>query len=408
MSNVHSHAFQRAMAGLAELRGHPTDDFWTWREEMYRLVTRLEPADVGAIAQHLYIEMLRHGYTAVGEFHYLHRDRGGVPYENRVEMADRIFEAAQAAGIALTFMPVLYAHGGFGHRVLSPAQRRFESDPELICALLEEVRGFYLPDPLLRLGVAPHSVRAVDALLLTEMVAGATRIDASMPIHMHVSEQQREVAECVDTHGTTPFAWIRDLVPVDSRWCLIHATHLTQLEMRDAAPLGAVAGLCPTTEANLGDGIFSLPSWLELHGRWAIGGDSHVGVDPFAELRALEYSQRLVSRIRNVAATEEAPDVPANLWRGAAAGGAQAIAQPIGVLEPGRRADLVVLDGDDTDFTGLAASAALGVAMFSGNRNRVRDVYVGGREAVIDGHHAGEEDAAASFGKALARLRSAP
>jgi len=408
MSNVHSHAFQRAMAGLAEFRGHPTDDFWTWREEMYRLVTLLEPDDVGAIARHLYIEMLRHGYTAVGEFHYLHRDRAGKPYENRAEMADRIFEAAQATGIALTFLPVLYAHGGFGHRMLSPAQKRFQSDPAFILGLLEEVRGFYLPDPRLRLGVAPHSVRAVDALLLTEMVEEATRLDPGMPIHMHVSEQQREVAECVDTHGTTPLDWIRDLVAVDSRWCLIHATHLTQIEMRAAAPAGAVAGLCPTTEANLGDGIFSLASWLELGGRWAIGGDSHVGVDPFAELRALEYSQRLVSRTRNVTADEEAPDVPANLWRGAAVGGGQAIAQPIGALEAGRRADLVVLDGDDLDFTGLAAPAMLGVAMFSGNRNRVRDVYVAGKATVIEGRQAGEEEAAASFGKALARLRSAP
>jgi len=408
MSNVHSHAFQRAMAGLAEFRGHPTDDFWTWREEMYRLVTRLEPDDVEAIARHLYIEMLRHGYTAVGEFHYLHRDRQGKPYGNRAEMADRIFEAARASGIALTFMPVLYAHGGFGHRALSPAQRRFESDPAFIAGLLEEARGFYLPDPLLRLGVAPHSVRAVDALLLTEMVDAATRFDASMPIHMHVSEQQREVSECVDTHGATPLAWIRDLVPVDARWCLIHATHLTQIEMRGAAPLGAVAGLCPTTEANLGDGIFSLASWQELDGRWAIGGDSHVGVDPFQELRALEYSQRLVSRVRNVAASEESPDVPANLWNGAASGGAQAIAQPTGALAPGRRADLVVLDGGDLDFMGLAAPAMLGVAMFSGNRNRVCDVYVGGREAVTAGRHPGEDEAGASFGKALARLRAAP
>ncbi|HSS27817.1 MAG TPA: formimidoylglutamate deiminase [Usitatibacter sp.] len=408
MSNVHSHAFQRAMAGLAEFRGHPTDDFWTWREEMYRLVTLLEPDDVDAIARHLYIELLRHGYTAVGEFHYLHRDRAGKPYENRAEMADRIFEAAQASGIALTFLPVLYAHGGFGHRMLSPAQKRFESDPAFILGILEEARALYLPDPRLRVGVAPHSVRAVDALLLTEMVEGATRLDPAMPIHMHVSEQQKEVAECVDTHGTTPLDWIRDLVPVDSRWCLIHATHLTQIEMRAAAPLGAVAGLCPTTEANLGDGIFSLASWRELEGRWSIGGDSHVGVDPFAELRALEYSQRLVSRIRNVTADEEAPDVPANLWRGAAAGGAQAIAQPIGTLEAGKRADLVVLDGNDLDFTGLAAPAMLGVAMFSGNRNRVRDVHVAGRAIISDGHHALEDEAAASFGKALARLRSAP
>jgi len=408
MSNVHSHAFQRAMAGLAEFRGHPTDDFWTWREEMYRLVTRLDPDDVEDVARYLYIEMLRHGYTAVGEFHYLHRDRDGRPYANPSEMGERIVCAARDSGIALTMLPVLYAHGGFGHRVLSPAQRRFASDPAFVCGLVEEFRTFHLPDPVLRVGIAPHSVRAVDALLLTELIESADRIDAEMPVHMHVSEQMREVAECIETHGTTPLAWIRDLVPVDSRWCFIHATHLTQLEMRALAPLGSSVGLCPTTEANLGDGIFDFTPWMEMHGRWSIGGDSHVGVDPFAELRALEYSQRLRQRVRNVAVDEEAPDVAANLWSQAAQGGAHAIGQPAGAIAPGRRADLVVLDGAALDFTALRAPAMLGVATFSGNRNRVRDVYVAGREVVAGGRHSEEERAGASFGKTLAKLRATP
>jgi formimidoylglutamate deiminase len=408
IANVHSHAFQRAMAGLAEFRGHPTDDFWTWREEMYRLVTRLTPEDVEAIARHLHVEMLKHGYTTVAEFHYLHHDRDAKPYADRAEMSHRIVSAARASGIALTFLPVLYAHGGFGHRILSPAQRRFGGDPGFIVELLRELADFYLPNPLLRFGVAPHSARAVDALMLTELVAAAERLDATMPIHMHVSEQVGEVTECIETHGVTPLAWVADLVPLDARWCFIHATHLTQLEMRRLAATGASVGLCPVTEANLGDGIFEFLPWFEARAPWAIGGDSHVCVSPFEELRALEYSQRLRHRVRNVASDEEAPDVPANLWRGAARGGAQASGQPSGEIAPGRRADLVVLDGADLDFEGLGAPAMLGVALFSGSVNRVRDVLVAGRAVVEQGRHSDEESAAQAFRAALKRLRAAP
>lgn len=407
MANVHSHAFQRAMAGLAEFRGHPTDDFWTWREEMYRLVTRLDPDDVEAIARHLYIELLRNGYTSVAEFHYLHHDRDGKPYADRAEMANRIVAAAGNSGIGLTLLPVLYAYGGFGHKPLSPAQRRFSSDPEYVMALVEEISTFSLPDPMLRLGIAPHSVRAVDALMLTELVASATQFDETMPVHMHVSEQVGEVAECMETHGATPLAWIRDLVEVDGRWCLIHATHLTQLEMRSLEQSGAVAGLCPVTEANLGDGTFEFVPWFEARQPWAIGGDSHVSVSPFEELRALEYSQRLRYRARNIVADESMPDVGANLWLGAAAGGAQAISQPTGSIDVGRRADFVVLDGNDVDFAGLDGAQCLGVALFSGNSNRVRDVYVGGEHVIREGHHPNEAPAAASFRNALERLRAA-
>ena len=274
--------------------------------------------------------------------------------------------------------------------------------------ILRSIADFHLPAPLLRLGVAPHSARAVDALLLTEMVDSANRIDHTMPIHMHVSEQTGEVAECLQTHGVTPLQWISDLVPIDARWCLIHATHLTALEMRKASATGAAVGLCPMTEANLGDGIFDFVPWFESRAPWGIGGDSHVSVSPFEELRQLECSQRLRLRVRNVAADEAAPDVPANLWLGAAAGGARAVGHPVGAIAPGLRADLVVLEGDDVDFEGLPASSRLGVAIFSGNSNRVRDVYVGGRIVVEEGRHAAEEDASAAFRRALSRLRSAP
>jgi len=406
MPNVHSHSFQRAMAGMAEMRGHPTDDFWTWREEMYRLVRRLEPEDIEAITAHLYIEMLKHGYTSVAEFHYLHNDRDGNPYEDRAELANAIVTGASASGIALTLLPVLYAHGGFGHKVMSPAQKRFRNDPAGIVDLLRELARWHLPSPLLRFGIAPHSARAIDALLLTEMVDAATSLDPTMPIHMHVSEQVGEVAECIATHGTTPLAWIADLVQLDSRWTLIHSTHLTALEMRTASRAGACLGLCPVTEANLGDGIFDFVPWFEMGGTWGIGGDSHVSVSPMEELRQLEYSQRLRLRVRNVASEEDRPDVAANLWNGAAQGGAQAIGQPVGAIVPGRRADLVVLDGEDVDFEGLAAAARLGVAMFSGSANRVRDVLVAGRPVIDNGAHPDEDYARAAFRDALKRLRA--
>ncbi len=222
---------------------------------------------------------------------------------------------------------------------------------------------------------------------------------------MHISEQVGEVTECIETHGTTPFAWVADLVPIDARWCFIHATHLTQVEMRSLARTGACIGLCPMTEANLGDGIFEFVPWFEARAPWSIGGDSHVAVSPFEELRALEYSQRLRHRVRNVVSDEEAPDVPANLWQGAAKGGARACGHPAGEIAVGRRADLVVLDGGDLDFEGLAARDMLGVAVFSGNSNRVRDVFVGGAPVVRQGRHGAEEAAAQGFRAALARLR---
>jgi len=408
MANVHSHAFQRAMAGLAEFRGHPTDDFWTWREEMYRLVRLLEPEDVEAVARHLYVEMLEHGYTSVGEFHYIHNDRDGKRYADRAEMSNRIIAAAGEAGIALTLMPVLYAHGGFGHKPLSPAQRRFGGDPQFVIELARELRDFHLPHPSLRIGVAPHSVRAVDALMLTELVETATRMDAGMPIHMHLSEQTGEVAECAATHGTTPFDWVSDLVDVDERWCFIHSTHLTQLEMRKLLGTGAAVGLCPVTEANLGDGIFEFEPWFEARAPWCIGGDSHVSVSPFEELRALEYSQRLSKRVRNVAASEEFPDVAANLWRDAAQGGARVLAQPAGTIEPGRRADFVVLDASTADFESLAAPAILGVAMFGGNSQRVSDVFMGGAHVVTQGRHPRKQETQDGYRAALRRLRSTP
>lgn len=405
MPNLHSHAFQRAMAGLAEVRGHPTDDFWTWRETMYRLVSHLGPEDIAAIATHLYVEMLRAGYTCVAEFHYLHNDPQGRPYADRAELARRVIDAGRSSGIAMTLLPVLYVHGGFGHRPLDAAQRRFGGDAASVAALLRDLADEHRGEPLLAFGVAPHSARAVDALQLTEIVQAMEGIDATAPIHIHASEQTGEVSECLATHGVTPIEWIMDLVPVDRRWCFVHATHATRAERDRLRGAGAVVGLCPTTEANLGDGIFPLAEHFAAGGRWGLGGDSHVSRSPFAELRALEYSQRLARRERNVVASEEAPDVAANLWLGACAGGAQALGQPVGMLAPGRRADLVVLDGDDVDFEALDARACLAAAIFSGEQPRVRDVLVAGNPVVLEGVHPEAERARADYRRALRRLR---
>ncbi len=406
MANVHSHAFQRAMAGLAERRGHPTDDFWTWREAMYDLVARVGPEDVEAIAEQLYIEMLKHGYTAVAEFHYLHRDRNGERYADPATLAERIVAAADSSGIALTLLPVLYAYGGFGGWPLRGGQRRFASDVASIAALLRrQTPGSDAGVRPLRLGVAPHSVRAIDAMLLTDLVAAIREIDDSMPIHMHLSEQAREVAECRATHGVTPFDWVSGIVDVDRRWCFIHSTHLTPKEAEGIAARDATIGLCPTTEANLGDGIFDFSAWFARGAAWAIGGDSHVSVSPFEELCALESSQRLRLRVRNVASSEAAPDVATNLWAAAARGGARAVGQPTGELAPGRRADLVVLDGASIDFERLSGADSLSVAVFAGNANRVRDVFIAGRKVVDAGHHAREDAAARNYRAALKRLR---
>ena len=406
MPNIHSHAFQRAMAGLAEARGHPTDTFWTWREEMYKLVLTLTPEDIEAIAGQLYIEMLKHGYTSVAEFHYLHHQEDGTPYADPAELSHRIIAAAKLTGIALTHLPVLYAYGGFGHKPLGPAQRRFAGSAESIARLTGDLVRGYAGTPDLRFGLAPHSVRAVDALMLQEAVAAMDGIDATAPLHMHASEQVGEVEECRATHGVTPLEWICAIVPVDRRWCFIHSTHITLTERDRVIEAGATAGLCPMTEANLGDGIFPFVDWMARDGNWAIGGDSHVSVSPFEELRQLEYSQRLATLNRNVAATGNAPEVASNLWSAAAAGGARALKRNAGRIVVGTRADLVVLDGDDIDFTGLTAPRQLAVAMFSGNANRVSDVFVSGRRIVKERFHAAENGARDRFTAALGRLRA--
>ena len=396
MANLHSHAFQRAMAGLTETRGSPLDDFWSWRELMYRFVERITPEQAQAIARHLYIEMLRNGYTAVAEFHYVHNDAQGRPYAGRGEMLRRHLEAAREAQIAITLLPSLYAWSDFGAKPLQPRQKRFRSDASGVLNLVETARGWAANDPDACVGVSPHSLRAADPGGLRELVAGITAIDPGAPIHIHAAEQTKEVDDCLAWSGKRPVEWLLDNMPVDARWCLVHATHLEPGETRALAASRAIAGLCPTTEGNLGDGIFALAEYREAGGRYGIGGDSHVSRDPAEELRLLEYFQRVTKRKRNIVTSEQSLSVGTTLWREAAAGGAQALGRRMGAIAPGLRADLVILDP--------VAGDPLNALIFSGERNIVRDVMVGGRWVVRDGHHRSADDAHSNYNRVLKEL----
>ena len=390
MANLHSHAFQRAMAGLTEMRGPAQDDFWTWRELMYRFVERVTPQQAKAIATQLYVEMLAHGYTAVAEFHYVHHPAG---------MLLTHLEAAGDTGIAFTLLPSLYSWSGFGGRPLQPRQKRFSSDVKLILAAVEAAQAHVTSD--VKVGVAPHSLRAADPLALKELAAAVPR-DA--PIHIHAAEQTREVEECNAALGKRPVEWLLSEMHVDERWCVVHAIHMTQEETEALARSRAVAGLCPSTEGSLGDGIFPLVAYRAAGGRYGIGGDSHVSRDPAEELRLLEYFQRVSARKRNLVASEQIPAVGTTLWLEAAAGGAQALGRRMGAVAAGMRADLVVLDEEHLDLAGRRGDAIANALVFSGARGLVRDVMVAGKWVMRDGAHPKAQAAASAYKQAIGQL----
>jgi len=399
MPNVHSHAFQRALAGLTERGGPSADNFWTWRTEMYRFLERIGPDDQEAVAAQLYLELLKAGYTAVGEFHYLHHDPAGRPYADAGEMAIRIRAAAAAAGIRLTLLPVFYAHSDFGGSAPMPAQRRFIHDTGSFLRLVDALADRKWQ----RLGIAPHSLRAVTPGELDEIVAFTrTRLDGA-PIHIHAAEQVKEVDDCIAWSGARPVEWLLEHAPIDAQWCIVHATHVTPEETRNLAATGAVVGLCPSTEADLGDGVFPTVAYLAAGGRLGIGGDSHVGVDPFLELRLVEATQRLALRKRNVLA-RDGESSGLVLYQTALAGGAQALSQPVGAIAVGSRADLVVLNGDDPALVEHAAQDVLDAAIFGPGRQIVRDVMVAGRWVIGEGHHADEEAILVRYRHTMKRL----
>lgn len=400
LPNLHCHAFQRGMAGLGERRGPAHDSFWTWREAMYRFLDRLQPDDVEAIAAFAYMEMLERGFTAVGEFHYLHHDTDGAPYADIAEMAVRIAAASQTAGIGLTLLPCLYAYGGFGGAAPVPGQRRFLNAPDRFAKLLERSRQVVSAVPRATIGVAPHSLRAVTPDTLRAIVE-ASPIG---PIHIHVAEQQKEVDDCVAWCGTRPVAWLLDNMPVDDRWCAIHATHMLPDETKRLAATGAVAGLCPLTESSLGDGIFDGPGWLAASGCYGVGTDSNIDIDAAGELRQLEYAQRLAARARNVMTLAEGQSTGRALFGMALAGGAQALQRPMGALAPGRHADIVVLDAAHPDLGARDGNRQLDAWIFVAGRAAVTDVFAGGAHVVAQGRHRHREQLTVNYRAVIARL----
>jgi formimidoylglutamate deiminase len=395
MPNLHSHAFQRAMAGLAERRGPGDDSFWTWRETMYGFASRIGPDALRAVAAQLYVEMLKAGYTHVCEFHYLHNAPDGAPYADPAAMSRAIVEAARDAGIGLTLLPVLYMTGGFDERPLSDRQKRFGLSIDAYLGLVESLVA--LESDAVHVGVALHSLRAVPEAAMREVLAAPLLRDRV--VHIHIAEQIGEVQDCLGIRGARPVQWLFDHADVDARWCLVHATHLDDSEMRAIAQSGAVAGLCPTTEANLGDGLFPLANYLDADGVLGIGSDSHISVSPVEELRWLEYGQRLVARHRNIAARKPGASVGETLWAAALRGGRQAS----GLREDMSR-DVIVLDDASPLLAARAEGSVLDTFLFAGNTPLVRDVMAGGEWVVREFRHKDEDRIAADYRAAVEAL----
>lgn len=407
IANLHSHAFQRAMAGLAERRNVPgtdagtriaqTDSFWTWRDTMYRFASRFDPGTLLAVASQLYAEMLEAGYTAVCEFHYLHHAPDGAPYPEPTAMSDALIEAARRTGIRLTLLPVLYMSGGFDGRPLSERQRRFGHDIEGYLRLFEALHARQ-QDPScegrLQVGCALHSLRAVPPDAMRTVLSA---LPGEARIHVHIAEQTAEVDECVALRGARPVAWLLANAQVDMRWTLVHATHLDDDEIAGIARSGATVAICPTTEANLGDGLFPLRPYLDAGGAWGIGSDSHISVSPVEELRWLEYGQRLLTRRRNIAVAEDLASVGETLLRGVVASAAAATGFADGD-------DHVVLDADAPILAGATRDDVVDRWIFGGNRNVVHEVQVAGRQVVGEGRHRDGEAIAAGYREAMVRL----
>ena len=382
--NVHSHAFQRAMAGLTEGRGpKQNDSFWTWRQLMFRFLDRLSPEDIEAIAAFVHMEMLEAGYATSVEFHYLHHQPGGMPYDNLAETAHRITAAASASGIGLTLLPVHYQFGGCDQRPLTTGQIRFGNDFDQFSRLFRGAQDAIalLPDDS-EIGLAPHSLRAVAPQDLVRLVELADR----RPIHMHLAEQQAEVQEVLAAWGQRPVEWVLGNMDVNEQWCMIHCTQMLAHEIKDLAQSGAVAGLCPMTESSLGDGIFSAVGWFEHGGKIAIGSDSNIRISLSEELRTLEYSQRLRDHSRAALATEE-KSTARRLFDEMLVGGAQAAGRECGKIEIGAWADLLALNGRHIDLEGRTGDMVLDCYIFAGDDRMVADVWSAGRHLVQNGHH---------------------
>src|SRR5579862_1750359 len=407
LPNLHSHAFQRALAGLTERRGPREDSFWSWRELMYRFVGNLGPEELEAISALAFMEMLEAGFTRVGEFHYLHHDRDGEAFANPAELAVRIAAAAAESGIGLTLLPVFYAHSGFGGAAPTPRQRRFITDPHAFARLVEGCRRAVSSLSGAAVGIAPHSLRAVTP----DELAAVLPLAQGGVIHIHIAEQIREVEECLAWSGRRPIEWLLENVHVDERWCLVHATHADDAELSAVAARGAVAGLCPLTEANLGDGIFPGATFLAQGGRIGVGSDSNILTDAAGELCMLEYSQRLALQARNVLAGGADGSTGRALFDSALTGGSQALegtaASPARAgLAPGRPLDLITLTGGHPALIGRGGDEILDSWIFAGGRELIDCVWRAGTKLVSGGRHRAREAIVARYARALSRLRA--
>ncbi len=391
IANLHSHAFQRAMAGMAERQGDPNDSFWTWRETMYAMAARFTPEQLRAVAAQLYVEMLEAGYTSVCEFHYLHHRPDGGFYDDRAVMSQALIDAARDTGIRLTLLPVLYMTGGFDGRALSERQQRFGHSVDDYLLLLDSLRGH--ENELLKIGCALHSLRAVPEDAMRDVLVA---LPSNSRIHIHIAEQMAEVEDSIQVRGARPVRWLLDHADVDARWTLVHATHLEEGEVQGIAKSGATVAICTTTEGNLGDGFFAMRDYLDAAGRWGVGSDSHASVSPVEELRWLEYGQRLRAQRRNIASSEALPSVGDTLlqgvWRSAAASTGFDVT------------DVIVLDADAPALIGATSSDIADRWLFAGNRNVVKEVIVAGRQVVGEGRHVKRDTVLADYRSAITRL----
>ncbi|SDG58580.1 formimidoylglutamate deiminase [Sulfitobacter delicatus] len=403
LANLHSHSFQRAMAGMTEYRMKGKDSFWTWRELMYRFTDHLSPEQVEAIAAFVFLEMQEAGYAGVGEFHYLHHQPGGAPYDDLGELSARIAAAAAQTGIGLTHLPVLYTYGGAGQQALQAGQARFGNEVDRFNALVARAKVVIADLPAdCRVGIAPHSLRATSPEDLKAVLAA----HEAGPVHIHIAEQPKEVADIKEWLDARPVEWLLANADVTTDWCLIHATHMTADETANMARSGAVAGLCPVTEANLGDGPFNGPDYLNAGGAFGVGSDSNVLISLTEELRTLEYSQRLRDFARNVMVVEEG-SVGDTLYSGAAKGGAQALGRDAGEIAAGNWADLVAVDSDAPALCALRQDQLLDGLVFAAKDTVVTDVWSAGRHAVQSGRHVKRDEITAAYRSAMQSLTAA-
>ncbi|OUS23896.1 formimidoylglutamate deiminase [Thalassotalea sp. 42_200_T64] len=404
MVNCHSHAFQRGFAGFSEQGSESGDSFWTWRKIMYQFLDNISSEQAEIIAQQLYIEMLKAGYTRVAEFHYLHHQKSGDVHNQLAAMAKAIFNAAKVSGIGITMLPVMYRFSGFGPLASNDGQKRFINSVEQFNQLVSDCFDLAAQQNNANVGIAPHSLRAVDKASLVAAVSHVRSLDDKAPVHIHIAEQQKEVQDCVAHYGKRPVQWLLDNIELDQHWCLIHATHIDDSEIAGMIASKAITGICPTTEANLGDGIFSTTQFMADGGQVAIGSDSHISVSAIEELRLLEYSQRLIRQQRAILATVETKSVGQNLWQHTARAGAKSTNSNTGELAVGKQADLLVLDKQQTKLFANQNQFIIDSMIFASQQTPIKDVMVNGRWVIVDGQHKQQQKSAENFAKTLQAL----